>query len=446
MTHRTIQPLSAVLSDPGEQLTGPTLDLMQSCFAADFRNVRLHRTLASDSANRAIGSFAFTIHEHIGLRAGLDESHGAFFNYVLAHELAHVLQKRLPNTSNRRSFGTVFALEKEAAWAANRVVAGLPVSVCLSDTAQPPRFWGPPGHFYTVYLCSIWANCSIDQALFNAFFAEMPDHVDELDAKAVGKDLVLKRPAFKQQRTDLEIQWGLHALTGANAREETIKRRRILEEDLQMGFALPGVPFALALHAFGDSFAHRKEDNDTCNMYSAPFGHLIPGTSADSIHKRSQLYLNYALQMFDILCAQSGTLSKTDREQRRKDLEKRLCEEVIVEEEEEDQIDAILDICGAKTKQKSVIPSPTPGPRPIPTRTPLPSPLPTPTPIPTPTPSPNPTPQSKTGRETVKFSLDDQECVPWKEFQPKWSRHRELPLPYQLLDGARSLARWWSYD
>ena len=412
MTHRTIQPLSAVLSDPGEPLTGPTLDLMQSCFSANFRNVRLHRTLASDSANRAIGSFAFTIHEHIGLRAGLDESHGALFNYVLAHELAHVLQKRLPNTSNGRSFGkTVFALEKEAEWAASRAVAGLPVSVCLSDTAEAPRFWGPAGHYYTVYLCSIWAKCSIDQASKNAFYAQMPDQVEELDATAVGEDYFarsfgrsgpLRDPSpdyadpdgMPQMFNDLAVQKGLHALTGANAREETTKRREILE-NLQPGFA-----FALALHAFGDSFAHRKADNDECEMYSPPLGHAAERLSfgdpyAPDYVDRQELYLNYGQQMFDILCAKFSKLPKDAKEQRRQKLKQKLLEVAKAQEKRDRKEKLPIAMIVKFIKEE-------------------------------------------TGQKDFKYPFKDEECAPWKVFR---SRHPEVPNT--LLEVALFLAQSW---
>jgi hypothetical protein len=331
---------------------------MEDYFGADFRAVRLHRTLATDSANRCIGSVAFTIGEHIGFGSGFDESYGSLFNYVLAHELTHVLQKRLPKrTFFDCSLEAPSALEREAVWVASGVLAGQSVCVGLSDTAEVPRFWGPAGHYYTVYLCSIWAKCSISEAYSNAFFAQMPDQVEELDATESGYDIgrnVAKLPFQFGYRegtqiiTDINVQRGLHALTGGKAGEETFKRRKILE------YLKPGLAFSLALHAFGDSFAHRKSESDESQMYSPPLGHAAELLSfknpykVDYINLHQKLYMDYGKQMFDILCSKFGKLPKEFKEQRRQQLEKHL--EVISNEPNEDlQIRKILGITAVDT-------------------------------------------------------------------------------------------------
>jgi hypothetical protein len=64
------------------------------------------------------------------------------------------------------------------------------------------------------------------------------------------------------------VQSGLHALNGAPAEGETARRTRILQSIDPIANTLE---FGLALHAFGDSYAHREADG--AHMFPTIVGH-----------------------------------------------------------------------------------------------------------------------------------------------------------------------------
>jgi hypothetical protein len=189
----TKQLLLEFISDPGEQLAGATKDLMESCFGADLDDIRIHRSAASDALNRASGSLAFAVDNHIGFKSGFDESCGELFSYVLAHELVHVLQKRRAKKTSKQTLGSGWALEEEANRIACEVLGGKRLSEFTADSPEIIRFWGPAGHYWTVFLVSLAAGWSRHAALTNAFYAQMPDQVDELDATEAGEDYVIRQ-------------------------------------------------------------------------------------------------------------------------------------------------------------------------------------------------------------------------------------------------------------
>jgi hypothetical protein len=132
---------------------------------------------------------------------------------------------------------------------------------------------------------------------------------------------------FSPDYEDLwNIQEGLHCLNGNLAAEET-KWRLDTARDLQPGSSTLG----LALHALGDSFAHRDTDNqNTINtsgirMYPPPFGHCHldlghrdllwqnykkpfdeAGSRVDNPNQRPNIYLDYGSRLFDLLSAMPG--------------------------------------------------------------------------------------------------------------------------------------------
>jgi hypothetical protein len=62
-------------------------------FGSDFANVRVHDDGAADSRARRMGAVAFTAGSHIHFAAGRYEPSSAAGRWVLAHELAHVVQQ-----------------------------------------------------------------------------------------------------------------------------------------------------------------------------------------------------------------------------------------------------------------------------------------------------------------------------------------------------------------
>ena len=248
---------------------------------------------------------------------------------VLAHELAHVLQLRAGATSLVHA--NVDALEREAALAAVSAVAGLPFRPRLAADPNVGLAWGRPGHYYTVYLVMLAAGVDSVTAQRMALYAQTPDLVSEIDAKACGIDLVRATPDLIRSQVpdmrslpvppaapmpsdfekDLWVQTGLHALTGGNSAAETRSRTANLE-----AAAFGSIDFGLALHAFGDSFAHRTLDDETV-MYVKPLGHLVEWrpwrtpTCPDDVGRRPRLFSQYGLAMYDIVC--SATPARGDR-------------------------------------------------------------------------------------------------------------------------------------
>lgn len=221
------------------------------------------------------------------------------------------------------------ALEVEATVAANAIARGRLYSPVLTDRSEQPRWWGVAGHFYTVYLISVAVGLDPEMAFRSAIFTQMPDQVDELDATSagtrpymaalgaagnsmatgLGPGAGLGPQPFAPQlpsSDDIAVQRGLHALTGNSAKHERDTRRSRLN-NLQVG----DLEFGLALHAFGDSYAHTTIDDEGI-LYRAPFGHAVEAVkwrngwfrdphAPDSIFQRPALYKEYAQALFDIL-------------------------------------------------------------------------------------------------------------------------------------------------
>ena len=123
------------------------------------------------------------------------------------------------------------------------------------------------------------------------------------------------------RQIDLDISEGLHSLTGGNAGAEVMYR----EEQLKL-FADDRLIFGLALHAYGDSYAH-QDMNDSGLEYPPIIGHakgiLRPGEAnktegsylrfADNMHQpddisnpktgRGSLYRLYVGNLYRIVCA-----------------------------------------------------------------------------------------------------------------------------------------------
>jgi hypothetical protein len=115
---------------------------------------------------------------------------------------------------------------------------------------------------------------------------------------------------------DIAIQMGLHYLTGRMADVDTTQRMSRLQNPAFGG----ALRLGLAIHAFGDSFAHRMID-DPARMYPPLAGHGIEAIkrnphSPDRIDFRPALYHQYADALYDIICArtpgQTRGLPKSD--------------------------------------------------------------------------------------------------------------------------------------
>lgn len=271
-------------------------------FAVDLSAVRVHRCRTARRLTEKLGTVACAVDGAIFLGADVPDM-------VLAHEVVHLLQARLPGA------GRVAAAEAEAHHLAARALAGLPCRVAVpADAAQPLR-WEEAGHYYTVYYVALACGLPNDDAMRIAFWTQFPDEVSELDAVKAGFDMpraardqvgawlyedtgiresieqfvvglnndivnamglpgghmtYVKAEPYKDLQVNLDVQRGLHCLTGANWDDETSRRAWASgKADLSDGY----FEFGMSLHCFGDSYAHRNHDSG--KMYPTVIGHGI---------------------------------------------------------------------------------------------------------------------------------------------------------------------------
>ena len=217
---------------------------------------------------------------------------------VLAHEFAHVAQFRRGASSDAHA--PARTLEAEAGQAA-AALAGGGTYRCREPASATSRLaWGVAGHYYTVYFVLLAAGVDPTTAKTLALYAQMPDQVDELDATSAGVDMMVSVRDAPVLR-DIQIQMGLHALTGGDAEQETAGRAKRLKNA-----ALGSFEFGLALHAYGDSYAHRQISHPS-RMYDPGFGHAVEyvhfrdAHSPDFTNRRCLLFKRYGCEMFDLV-------------------------------------------------------------------------------------------------------------------------------------------------
>jgi hypothetical protein len=98
----------------------------ESKLGHSLRGVRIHQGTRADFLNRRFGSIAFAHKEHLYFRRGAFAPETPWGLWLLAHELAHVIQQRGTNARTARSPA---ALEWEANAAACAVMMGRPAHV-----------------------------------------------------------------------------------------------------------------------------------------------------------------------------------------------------------------------------------------------------------------------------------------------------------------------------
>jgi hypothetical protein len=331
--------VSAAIADAGCPIDDPVRIHMENLFGINLQYVRLHRSEASLAANHALGSLAFAVDGHICMRPDFDANVGPMYRKVLAHELVHVLQKELGKNRRQSSMtANCDKFEAEADEVADQILSGRAISSLTPDPSLEPRCWGPAGHYWTVYYASMMAGLPKQDAMDNAFYAQMPDQVDELDATDEGEGYLPNYIGFvipgdgaaNRMLRRRAVQMGLHALSGWAAESETTYRKNILKT-LDAGT----FEFGLALHPFGDSFAHRIVGGGA-RMYSGPAGHAVEAHpkdclkvvsaggmkaacfenayAVDNVSRRADLYVRYGLEMYDLILSKWGTRPAVDRE------------------------------------------------------------------------------------------------------------------------------------
>jgi hypothetical protein len=81
-----------VLSSPGNPMDADTRAFFEPRFGRDLGHVRLHTDLAAAESAQDVGARAYTVGSNIVLGLGQFDSHSTGGRWLLAHELAHVVQ------------------------------------------------------------------------------------------------------------------------------------------------------------------------------------------------------------------------------------------------------------------------------------------------------------------------------------------------------------------
>src|SRR4051794_39351875 len=132
------------------------------------------------------GAMACTVGDWVFVNQSTYRHGTALGRRVLAHELAHVVQKRRggrAKTASASSPAHRWRVEAEAAAAAECVESGGRFTCVIADEPDQPRFWGPLGHYYTVYFVMLAAGVKNKLAHKLAYYTQLPDLVTDLDAK-----------------------------------------------------------------------------------------------------------------------------------------------------------------------------------------------------------------------------------------------------------------------
>jgi hypothetical protein len=91
------QSVKEIGSHSGEPLSSSPREFMENRFGKDFSNVRIHKDEFAGRISRQLNARAFTIENHIVFAPGEFRPEAASGRYLLAHELAHIIQQGASN-------------------------------------------------------------------------------------------------------------------------------------------------------------------------------------------------------------------------------------------------------------------------------------------------------------------------------------------------------------
>jgi hypothetical protein len=259
-------------------------------------------------------------------RAVLDGATADSLALVLAHEAVHAAQRVAPGPGRLDP-------ERDAAEGAVAVLAGRRHRVRARLAPTTAAAWGEDGHYYTCYVVGLMAGVDPEAARLRALFCQMPDEVHEFDATSAFWDMrrvsppdeddmrydrasvstrlypgphgntafvQVENPTYTRRRKshDLAIQAGLHCLTGEKAMLERARRTATFQSIGQADH----LTYGLALHAYGDSFAHMRVSDlgpGTAGMYRPGVGHGHDLHEPDLLGGRVNLYGHYVAGLYD---------------------------------------------------------------------------------------------------------------------------------------------------
>ncbi len=181
---------------------------------------------------------------------------------------------------------------------------------------DPTGQYAEAGHYYTTYYVALRAGYSDVEAQQLAFYSQVQDEADELDAIATQSDMIWSALAVLAPspyatlpemiaKRDATQRSG-HALTGRLGSMETANTVRAIEkagDDI--------ITTGILIHRLGDSFAHRRVNVSTLDapMYPTGFGHTedtVADWNPDLIQNRPDRYLAYVQTLTRTLAAKQG--------------------------------------------------------------------------------------------------------------------------------------------
>jgi len=154
-----------VLRSPGQALHPAIRTSMESRFGRDFSQVRVHADARAADSATAVSARAYTVGRDIVFGAGEYAPESGSGRWVLAHELAHVVQQETGYAGGAIEIGSASdPREREADHLAATLIAGRgPTTIAATAGAGPVlrRLGANPG-------CSAAEATTIHQAIFNA--------------------------------------------------------------------------------------------------------------------------------------------------------------------------------------------------------------------------------------------------------------------------------------
>ncbi|MDP2782638.1 DUF4157 domain-containing protein [Devosia sp.] len=142
-----------VLRSPGQPLDAATRAFMEPRFGHDFSSVRVHTDTKAAASARAVNALAYTVGHNVAFGTTQYEPGTAVGRRLLAHELTHVVQQGMVNSSSSLSPASESsAAEANADAVADAALTGRPIGVLQSASGTLQRRAAPFIKKVTVHL------------------------------------------------------------------------------------------------------------------------------------------------------------------------------------------------------------------------------------------------------------------------------------------------------
>jgi hypothetical protein len=173
----------------------------------------------------------------------------------------------------------------------------------LSADAMQTALWDIKGHLYTAGLLTLLGDTPSERRFALSYYSQYPDLDSDYEAVPVAIKYLLV-PTQYDWRND--ITGVLHSLHGGRSPATEQRRSRIREAlDTTLQDKSKDWLSGLLIHAWGDSYAHTRNDfgTESERAYGPWVGHLLPslvGNSPDDVkdERRKRKYIEYANALY----------------------------------------------------------------------------------------------------------------------------------------------------